>query len=565
MSKTVLIIGGYGVFGGRLALALSKNETLKVGVAGRDLKKAADFCQDTPCHPYLLDRTADDLIDQVKRLAPFVLIDAAGPFQTYGDRTYALAEAALAAGAHYVDLSDDADFTKNITQFDHRATAKQLTFLSGVSSVPALSSAVVGALMMGLKNVHHIESAILPGNKAPRGLSVIKAILSQAGAPLTLWRGGLPHTVPGWSGLKSFTLKKSSRAMSSTRWASYIGAPDLSLFPQRYAARNVSFRAGLDLKLMHFGLWLLSGLVRFGLMTSLISLAIPLRHIASLLERFGSDTGAMVIQVTGLTDRGDPVQKKWELRVEQGEGPNVPTLPAQILVAKLIEGSVTSGARPCLEEFTLNEAAAALRALPVETTITYDSVPLVFQSVLGEAFDMLSPTHRDLHTVLSYRRWQGHALVRRGRTLLSKLVGALAGFPNASDEVEVQVEMERTKSGETWTRTFGTKRFRSYLTAETSNIETVLYERFGALKFEIALTLKEDKLHFPVRRGRFLGIPLPKFLLPLSNAEEFVDELGRARFYVDVSLPICGHVATYTGWLTPDDEITSELKCEWPA
>jgi saccharopine dehydrogenase-like NADP-dependent oxidoreductase len=555
LNKTVLIVGGYGVFGGRLALALSKNETLEIVVAGRDRKKAEAFCRGTPCRPLHLDRNAPDIIETLKHLSPFILIDAAGPFQKYGEHAYSLAETAMEAGAHYMDLSDDAEFTAGIIDLDERAKARKLVVLSGVSSVPALSSAVVSTLIAGMTDVHSIESAILPGNRAPRGLSVIKAIVSQAGNPLSIWRGGQYQQVPGWSGAKTFKVKDKSGKKAIRRVGSFIGAPDLRLFPQRYRARNVSFRAGLDLRIMHRGLWLLSLMVRGRLMKSLLPLAVPLKTIAQGLKHFGSETGAMVVEATGTTTKGTHVQKRWELIVKQGDGPNIPTIPAQILVPKLITGPVSPGARPSLEEFSLNEAEQALQTLSVETSTDEQAVPLVFQSVLADDFARLLPVHQDLHTVLAYRRWTGRASVQRGRNPLSLLAGAIAGFPRANDDIDVQVEMNRTQNGETWTRTFGTKRFRSYLSSAAQDHKINLYERFGAMKFQIGLELKDGKLHFPVSNGMFFGVPLPKMLLPLSDAQEFVDEDGRARFHINVSLPICGHVATYSGWLEPADEI----------
>ncbi|MEO1322417.1 MAG: DUF4166 domain-containing protein [Pseudomonadota bacterium] len=555
MSKTVLVVGGYGVFGGRLALALSKNENLEIVVAGRDGKKAEAFCRGTPCRPLCLDRNAHDIIETLKRISPFILIDAAGPFQKYGERAYSLAKAAMEAGAHYMDLSDDAEFTAGIIDLDERAKARKLVVLSGVSSVPALSSTVVSTLIAGMTDVHSIESAILPGNRAPRGLSVIKAIISQVGNPLSIWRGGQYQQVPGWSGAKTFKVKDKSGKKVIKRVGSYIGAPDLRLFPQRYRARNVSFRAGLDLRIMHRGLWLLSLMVRGRLMQSLLPLAVPLKTIAQSLKHFGSKTGAMVVQVMGTTAQGTLVQKRWELIVKQGDGPSIPTIPAQILVPKMIAEHVSFGARPCLEEFTLDEAELALQSLCVETSTHEQALPLVFQSVLADDFESLLPIHQDLHTVLSYRRWTGRAAVQRGRNVLSKLAGAIAGFPKANDDIDVQVEMKRTENGETWTRKFGAKRFRSYLSSKTRRDKVVLFERFGAMKFQIDLKLTDDGLHFPVTSGKVFGLPLPKMLLPISDAKEFVDEDGRARFHINVSLPICGHVATYSGWLKPADEI----------
>ncbi len=137
-------------------------------MTSRSLSKAQAFCATYGGHPLALDRDGD----LTETLADHeMVVDAAGPFQDYGAVPYRLAEAAIAQGIPYLDLSDDADFTKGgISSLDAKAKARGgVAVLSGVSSVPALSSAVVTALVAELPTLDHIEAAILPGNRAPRG------------------------------------------------------------------------------------------------------------------------------------------------------------------------------------------------------------------------------------------------------------------------------------------------------------------------------------------------------------------------------------------------------------
>ena len=118
----VLIAGGYGVFGGRLARLLAARGDLRVVVAGRSFDSARAFCETLggKAEPLVFDRDADpDVV--LHELRPWCVVDAAGPFQAYGDGhddPYRLARAALACGAHYLDLSDDAGFTAGIAQLD---------------------------------------------------------------------------------------------------------------------------------------------------------------------------------------------------------------------------------------------------------------------------------------------------------------------------------------------------------------------------------------------------------------------------------------------------------------
>ena len=554
MSRTILIIGGYGVFGGKLADALSADPAFDVIVAGRDLRKAERFCENKACRPLALDKAAPDFAETIAAERPFILIDASGPFQAHTEQLYRVAEAALSCGAHYLDLSDDGAFTGGIDVLDEAATEKGLTVLSGVSSVPALSSAAVTALAEGLTDIDHIESMILPGNRAPRGLSVVEAIVGQAGRPLAACRAGRWVPVTGWGDRRTVTLDVPGESPVRKRWASLIGAPDLVLFPEYFQARSVSFRAGLDLKLMHGGLALLSLPVRWGLVRSLSPLAPALKWIADRLEPFGSSTGGMKVCVSGRTQTGKAERRDWTLIVRGGDGPSIPAIPAEILCRKLAAGTVRPGARACLAEFTLEEAEAALSRLRTGTARTTQETPFLFEEVLGANFDTLPAEIQDLHAITFARRWTGRARIERGTSLLSRMAGAIAGFPPAGEDVPVTVEMTRRGNTETWIRTFGTRRFRSFLSPDGAPGSGLMGERFGLMRFRIGLEASEGRLGYPVLSGRLLGIPLPGFLLPRSTTWETVDAEGRACFDVRLDLPLGGHVATYSGWLVPDDD-----------
>ena len=553
MSKCVLILGGYGVFGGKLAKALSSDARFEVIVAGRSFSKASAFCTGTPCRPAQLDTHTNDFADRLAAEAPFIVVDASGPFQRRCDDRYPIARAALAAGAHYLDLSDDGNFTANISILDDQAREKSLTVLSGVSSVPALSSAAVTRLNSGMEQIDHIESVILPGNRAPRGLSVVRAIAGQAGRPMRIWQAGQWKEVAGWGDITTLTLSLPGAPTLRRRWASLIGAPDLQLFPAHFNARSVSFRAGLDLKLMHGGLSLLSQSVRWKWLPSLAPLARPLKWVADRLEPFGSSTGGMRVSVTGLNARREPIARDWTLIVEGGDGPAIPAIPAEILCRKIASGEIAPGARPCLNEFTLDEAEHALGRLRVTTGQTERPAPFLFTTILGDQFKRLPPPIQQLHAVSHARRWTGRASIVRGTSLLSRLAGAIAGFPPAGNDVPVTVSMTRDGEAETWQRTFGTHTFRSQLSAASPPGSGRMRERFGLLSFTIALGARDTQLAYPVTSARMLGVPLPGFLRPRSSTRETVDAKGRPCFDVRIDLPIGGHIATYTGWLEPDD------------
>src|SRR5262249_32680839 len=132
--------------------------------------------------------TATVTADELRASGAFAVVDAAGPFQGAG---YGFARAAIAPGLGYVDLAGPRDFFAGFPILDAEARAAGVTALTGASSTPALSHAVLDRLTQGWRRLDTVEVAISPGNRsAPRGRSVVRAILSYAGQPVRVFAGG---------------------------------------------------------------------------------------------------------------------------------------------------------------------------------------------------------------------------------------------------------------------------------------------------------------------------------------------------------------------------------------
>jgi hypothetical protein len=76
-------------------------------------------------------------------------------------------------------------------------------------------------------------------------------------------------------------------------------------------------------------------------------------------------------------------------------------------------------------------------------------------------------------------------------------------------------------------------------------------EGFGPFTFRLALTARDGALHYPVTAGRLGPIALPRWLLPGSEAREYVED-GRFHFDVRLTAPLTGALMVhYRGYLTP--------------
>ena len=529
----VVVLGGSGVFGSRLVRLLSRDGH-EVLAAGRGEAGLRQLSAETGCGVLVVDRRGD--LGALWEAAPEVVVDAAGPFHAYGD-PWRLARDCIAHRVHYLDLADDAAFCAGIGGLDAEAKAAGVVVLSGVSSVPCLSSAAVAALAEGWAEVDLISSAILPGNRAPRGRSVVESILHQAGTAFAQVLDGRPEMVRSWSDPRWFELAPGMR-----RRGYVIEVPDQRLLAPVFGARTVEFRAGMELSLMNRGLAALSwarGWLGFGMLGWLVGLV---RGAAVGLAPFGSDAGGMVVEVTGRGGAGWE-RRRWVLVAGRGEGPFVPAVAARAVLRDL--GTLAPGARPAVGVVSLEVAEAAMGDLAVETRREVAPVVPLFAGVLGPDFARLAPEVRASHDHAGPRRWAGKAEVERGRGLLARAIALVFRFPVAGRDVPVAVVKRPVAGGEIWERRFGAGRFRSHLSMRRGR----LVERFGPFAFDMGLQVREGALHWPVVAGRCLGVPLPRWCLPRVVAHE-TGAGGQFRFHVEMHAPFGGGlIVAYRGWL----------------
>ena len=202
------------------------------------------------------------------------------PFQSYCEDPYRVVRAALALGAHYMDFADGSDFVRGIGQFDEEARGRGFFVLSGVSSFPVLTAAVVRRLAQGFERVETITAGIAPSPFAGVGLNVIRATASYAGKPVRLTRGGAPATGYALTETLRYTIAPPGYLpLRNTRF-SLVDVPDLQLVPPQWPGlQSIWTGAGPVPEVLHRGLNLLATAVRLGLVPSLAPLA-PVFHRA---------------------------------------------------------------------------------------------------------------------------------------------------------------------------------------------------------------------------------------------------------------------------------------------
>jgi hypothetical protein len=368
--RTAVVLGGYGTFGRLISASLAKHAEVRVLVAGRNEAPADALCRTlgADTQPCVLDCSAPDLAERLAALAPAVVVDTVGPFQA---RNYGVARACIEAGAHCVDLADGRDFVAGITTLHEAARARGVLVASGVSTCPAISTAVADEITRDMEVVEALELGIAPGQKAPRGLATTRAVLSYCGKPIPSFADAHAGTRMGWSDI----VRRAYPEPVGSRWLAQVDLPEIVLWPRRYAGlRSINTRAGLESLVLHFGLALLSRLVRTGLIRSLEPWSEGMLRIAKLFEPFGRDVGGMHVTATGRTTDSRTVRRTWALVASRGDGPQIPAMPVAALAKKLLgvrgyEAVTARGAMPCMGLLSLNEILNELQPFAIETSL----------------------------------------------------------------------------------------------------------------------------------------------------------------------------------------------------
>jgi hypothetical protein len=231
-------------------------------------------------------------------LGAWAVVDAAGPFQ---GQDHAFPRAVLSGPRPLCRPGRRPRLRGRLRGgAGRRGARRQRWAITGASSTPALSHAALDAMTAGWTRIDRIEAAISPGARAPRGLAVIRAILSWAGGPVRVFAKGHWTTRPGWS-----DPRRTPFPGLGQRWTGLAETPDLDLLPARFhVRRDAIFRAGLELPILHLGLWALSLLRRARLVSTLEPLAVLLGEAAGLVAPLGSDRGGMVVSAEGLDADG---------------------------------------------------------------------------------------------------------------------------------------------------------------------------------------------------------------------------------------------------------------------
>lgn len=362
MIKRVLIIGGYGNFGSVISKTLAKEPYLQVIVAGRSIKNAQAFIKELEAKNTAEARYIDiskNFASDLEAIKPHIVIHTSGPFQ---DQNYDVANACINASIHYIDLADGRSFVEGIESLNVLATQKNVLVISGASSVPCLTSALVDHYKNAFQSLDSLDYGITTAQKTARGLATTAAILGYTGKRFQTIVGGIQTNIYGWQG---FRVRKYTTL--GWRLLGNCDVPDLAIFPRRYPSLiNIRFYAGLEIPLIHMTLWGLSWMVRFGIIQNLNKYAPLMLRLSFMFDWLGSSNSGFHLTLSGKDTHGLEKVITFELIAKSGDGPYIPCMPAIIMTKKLARDEVQQrGAFPCVGFISRDEYFDSLKNLDI--------------------------------------------------------------------------------------------------------------------------------------------------------------------------------------------------------
>ena len=173
----ILIVGGYGEVGRKIAKILLSSYPNNVCIAGRHLEKARQFCAQ-------LNGLATPLqMDVSKTVHPQQLANVALVIMCLEQQDTAFAETCLKEGIKYIDITASHNFLKQLKNLHTTAIEYRSTAIFSVGMAPGLTNIMAMHATKPLTTIEKLHISILLGAGDTHGTAAILWILQQLNIP----------------------------------------------------------------------------------------------------------------------------------------------------------------------------------------------------------------------------------------------------------------------------------------------------------------------------------------------------------------------------------------------
>ncbi|MBG9794972.1 saccharopine dehydrogenase [Paenibacillus dendritiformis] len=292
--EDIVVIGGYGHVGRTICARLGERYPGKLYAAGRSRERAERFCRSAggKIRPLELD---------IRKPIPSAMLNGAKLVIMCLDQTgTGFVRECFRAGTHYIDVSANASFLRQVEQCREEAAAHGATALLSVGLAPGLTNLLALEAHRLLGETDQIDLAIMLGLGDAHGEAAIEWTADNMGARFDITQNGKQVEALSFTDGKRFDFG----ADIGSRLAYRFPFSDQQTLPQTLDVPSVATRFCLDSSLVT---GLLAGARRTGAVRLLQAGWLRQRMIRSLgAVRFGGDRFAVKAEARGRSREGKP-------------------------------------------------------------------------------------------------------------------------------------------------------------------------------------------------------------------------------------------------------------------
>ncbi|HVJ53339.1 MAG TPA: DUF4166 domain-containing protein [Aliidongia sp.] len=172
----------------------------------------------------------------------------------------------------------------------------------------------------------------------------------------------------------------------------------------------------------------------------------------------------------------------------------------------------------------------------------------LYPRLLGDTFDRLPSVIRAVHEASPLLVVSGTSTVTEGTFWASRALRRLLRLPAPGSGLPLRVVFEARGDGERLSRHYPGATLTTMQKPAGRSGSGLLCEKFGPFSLIIQLEARSHSLSFTLIDVRFMGLSVPRWLMPRLTARESADD-GRYHFFVRIDVPGLGRLIQYQGCL----------------
>ena len=326
----ILVIGGNGFYGRYLVNDLIRHTSADIVVASRHPSNT-EWDRSIRIQVATCDMTDIRTLEQLA-VDSDVIVHCAGPFQELPLNPL---HAAIRAKSHYVDISEDRTFYREVRKLDDSIRQAGIIVLSGMSVAPAMEVAFVNLVKDSFDRLVSVRTFAAPDTRKHRGKAMFHTMLLGVGRSFLQPRDGKLRKVRGWTEPEWIEFPP---PLGNRLTYLVLEMADLDLLPEFFGVKTVEFKAGTEWALLNRLLGASASIRKMTGYPNWENFMPLVRAFSWIMGRFGKDEGGAVFEIKGFVNNS-LVTCRMAI-IARRDGGLIPSVLASVATKKLLNNSL---------------------------------------------------------------------------------------------------------------------------------------------------------------------------------------------------------------------------------